>query len=249
MDPTVRATLVGLNRTFYARFAVDFARTRSGWPAGFDRILPYLRPAANVLDLGCGNGRLLTFLAKHNWNGQYVGADSSRALLDFAEQAAVRAADAGARIDARFEFVDFAEQYWTSTLGTSAFDAITALAVLHHIPGRAQRTEFLAACQALLQPQGVLVLSTWQFLIAPRLRAHILPWETIGLTSSRVEAGDYLLSWGEGAVGQRYCAAIDEDELATEASPAGLSMGGSFRGDGREGNLNLYAMLQRVSPG
>ena len=248
MDPTVRSALIGLNRTFYARFALDFARTRSGWPAGFDLILPYLGRAANVLDLGCGNGRLLTFLAKHGWVGRYVGADSSRELLDLAEQAIRTLPPDGIGIDARFEAIDFVDPDWTSRLGTSTFDAIAALAVLHHIPGKEQRIEFLTACRAVLGPRGILVISTWQFLAAPRLRAHILPWATVGLADAGLEAGDYLLSWGEGAEGRRYCAAIDEDELEREASRAGLSVVETIRADGREGNLNLYAMMREVSP-
>jgi tRNA (uracil-5-)-methyltransferase TRM9 len=248
MDPSVRSALISLNRAFYARFAVDFARTRSGWPAGFDRILPYLGRAANVLDLGCGNGRLLTFLAKHGWTGQYLGADSSKELLALAEQAALALPANAMGIDALFEVVDFADPGWISRFRTPAFDAIAALAVLHHIPGRAQRIEFLAACRTLLGPRGLLVVSTWQFLAAPRLRARILPWQVVGLGEADVETGDYLLSWGEGAAGQRYCAAIDEDELAREAAQAGLSIGETFRADGREGNLNLYAAIWKVSP-
>jgi hypothetical protein len=90
-----------------------------------------------------------------------------------------------------------------------------------------------------------LILSTWQFLDADRLRARILPWTTVGLRPEDVEAGDYLLAWGEGAAGHRYCAAIDEPELCALAAKAGLARVDTFRADGKEGNLNLYGVFVR----
>ena len=90
---STRSALAELNRAFYAKFADDFARTRRGWPPGFERILPHLRPAANVLDVGCGNGRLLAFLIERGWRGRYLGLDSSAGLLAEAEQHAEPDAD------------------------------------------------------------------------------------------------------------------------------------------------------------
>jgi hypothetical protein len=121
-------------------------------------------------------------------------------------------------------------------------DALACLAVLHHIPGHAHRRRFLSECAGLLSPTGVLILSTWQFLEAARLRSHILPWETVGLDPRRVEAGDYLLSWGAGAPGRRYCAALDRTSLDALAEEAGLRPLAHYMADGREGNLNLYGV-------
>jgi tRNA (uracil-5-)-methyltransferase TRM9 len=245
MDPNVRTVLADLNRDFYARFAGDFARTRRGWPPGFNRILPYLSQVANVLDLGCGNGRFMAFLAEHGWLGNYLGIDSSRQLLD----AAVRAAEARvepAGLNAHFSCLDLLDSDWPLLLSNSAPEAIVALAVLHHIPGAGQRARFLEACAGLLPTHGILVVSTWQFLSADRLRTRILPWETVGLTDADVETGDHLVSWGAGAAGRRYCAFIDRTELAREAREAGLELVEAFRTDGHEGNLNLYGIFRRT---
>jgi hypothetical protein len=54
---------------------------------------------------------------------------------------------------------------------------------------------------------------------------------------------DYLVSWGEGAAGLRYCAFIDEQALTTMAADAGLTCTETFFSDGREGNLNLYGVF------
>ncbi len=238
--------LRALNREFYARFADPFARTRRSWPPGFALILPHLRSAANVLDLGCGNGRLLRFLAAHGWSGDYLGVDNSAGLLAEAAQAA-----AGyPTLRARFLLADLMDAHWPQQLAASGAaedrwrpDAIACLAVLHHIPGAANRVRFLAGCRSLLAPAGRLIVSTWQFMTSPRLRRRVLPWETVGLRAADLEPGDYLVAWGEGAAGHRYCAFIDLEGLHVLASKAGLEISETHYADGHEGNLNLYAVL------
>lgn len=272
---TCRA-LLELNRAFYANFAGDFAATRRGWPLGFTRILPYLRPAANVLDVGCGNGRFLAFLRSQGWAGSYVGVDSSAGLLAEAEALALP--------DARFVLADLMAPDWdirgieavrqppsgTANLlasarnrpkplaqnseqpssgqgrplpQASATDAIVCLAVLHHIPGRANRVRFLAQCRRLLAADGRLILSTWQFMTSPRLRKRVLPWAVAGISEDEVEPGDHLVAWGQGAAGHRYCAFIPEAELVALAGEAGLAPVALFAADGHEGNLNLYGVF------
>jgi tRNA (uracil-5-)-methyltransferase TRM9 len=242
MDETTRSALAELNRAFYAEFAGDFARTRRGWPLGFERILPHLRPAANVLDVGCGNGRLLTFLTEHGWPGRYLGVDSSAGLLAAAEQnLKLRPAEAS------FRTADLLSPHWAATLAEFAPDAIACLAVLHHIPGAAHRAHLVAECADLLTPGGKLIVSVWQFLSSPRLQERILPWSTTGLTDEDVDPGDYLLSWGEGAAGHRYCAAIDEENLCALTTQAGLATVATFYADGHEGNLSLYGIFQSIA--
>ncbi len=241
MDSVTVAALAELNRTFYAGFAADFARTRQSWPPGFQLILPHLLPAANVADLGCGNGRLLAFLAAQGWRGDYVGVDSNRRFLTLAEEAARERPE----VRSRFLLADLLSPGWAASLGDRNLAVVVSLAVLHHIPGRSNRAHFLLECAALLRPRGLLVLSTWQFMTTPRLRAHILPWELAGVREEDVEPEDYLLAWGEKAAGRRYCAFIEEEALLGLAAEVGLAPVATFRADGYERNLNLYGIFRR----
>jgi SAM-dependent methyltransferase len=221
--------------------------------------------AANVADLGCGNGRLLSFLAERGWRGRYLGVDSSEELLAIAAAASDSFTPSDAAIHARFHRAELASldglnrpaaplalaPPWPPNLGGNweggrgQWDAVTALAVLHHIPGKAHRAGLLAACADLLRPGGLLVVSTWQFLTAARLNARILPWELAGIQPEEVEPGDYLLPWGAAAAGQRYCAAINEAALRELAEDAGLAHVECLYADGHEGNLNLYGVFAR----
>ena len=267
MDPHICAALADLNRTFYAGFADDFAATRQGWPLSYERILPHLRDAANVLDLGCGNGRLLAFLVERGWRGQYRGLDSSLKLLAIARRNARQSlstgepvcpgqdagegsagqamAPAAAPAQAEFVWADLLSCEWVGAVAGFAPEVIAGLAVLHHIPAAANRIRFLADCAALLRSGGRLIVSTWQFMAAARLRTRILPWAAAGLRDEYVEPDDYHISWGEQAAGRRYCAAIDADALRRLAESAGLEQIDTFYADGREGNLNLYGIYRK----
>ena len=134
---------------------------------------------------------------------------------------------------------------WAEQLDEPLPDLVVSIAVVHHIPGAAERVSFVTKCAGLLGPGGTLILTTWQFITSPRLRRRVLPWEAIGLRKDDVEAGDYLLSWGKDAAGQRYCAAIDQAGLAGLAAAAGLRTVEMFFADGKEGNLNLYGVFEK----
>ncbi len=243
MDPKIRTALTELNRAFYAKFAGDFARTRQSWPPGYTGILPYLAPGFNVLDLGCGNGRLLAFLHEQGWRGRYLGLDASEHLLAIAQAATGHLAG----VTVAYRQADLLRPDWPAALLGFRPNAAAALAVLHHIPGADARAAFVAAAADVLPSGGHLILSTWQFLTAPRLAGHILPWSAAGLAEADVEPGDYLLSWGQGAAGQRYCAHIDAEALGMLAAAAGLAPVATFTADGHEGNLNLYGIFQKIA--
>jgi hypothetical protein len=173
--------------------------------------------------------------------------DSSASLLDDAQSVARDHPG----IASRFIGADLLAEDWPAIVRPEGpFDALVSLAVLHHIPGRVHRVAFLAQCARLLSqadqllPQAApLVLSTWQFMTSERLKKRLARWETAGIDPADVEPEDYLVGWGEGSPGARYCAYIDEAGLQAIAAEAGLEVVETFFSDGHEGNLNLYAVL------
>lgn len=103
------------------------------------KVRPYLKPGANVLDIGCADGALAR-LVPHL--GAYLGIDPGIAASD--SVAACR------RIKGRFPD--------DLPTGAEAFDAITMLAVLEHIPAEAQAA-LAEACRRHLRPGGVALVT------------------------------------------------------------------------------------------
>lgn len=243
MRSQVVEQLLRLNREFYDRFDDQFAETRGPEQPGLRRLLAYLPSQGTLLDAGCGNGRLALMLDLAGRRIDYWGVDASAGLLDTA-----RRQTAGLRhVRASFVQGDLAEPGWSAALPAIAFDAVTALAVLHHMPGWRLRLELLSTLRRCLAPGGMLALSTWQFFNSPRLLRKLVPWEEVGLTSDDVEPGDYLLDWRRGGRGLRYCHLVDEVELSALARSAQLAVEAMFYADGREGRLNLFALLRAVA--
>ena len=99
--------------------------------------------ARRVLDLGCGNGRLLSLLRQHG------GPEWELAGIDFSEGAVEQCRARGFRARAtRVE--DFTEEDGT-------FDAVIMIQILEHLEDP-RRT--LARVRALLRPGGALILET-----------------------------------------------------------------------------------------
>lgn len=233
MDSEIVSRLLALNRAFYEKLAAPFAQTRSRPQPGFFLLLDYLpRPCPRLLDVGCGEGRFGRFLQEHTAVENYVGVDFSPRLLARAREA----------VEGRFLVRDLTRP--GSLEGVGDFFAAACLAVLQHIPGRENRLRLLQEIAAHLLPEGRLFISTWQFLDSERQRRKIAPWGAADLLPYQVEANDYLLTWQRDGFGLRYVCYIDSAEMAALAQEAGLNVVEQFRSDGREGNLNLYTVLE-----
>jgi SAM-dependent methyltransferase len=131
-------------------------------------------------------------------------------------------------------------------LGPERWSMITAFAVLHHIPSSELRVELLSHVHERLQPDGKLIMSNWQFLHSPRLRARVQPWEAIGLTTDDVDTNDCLLDWRSGGKGLRYVHHFDEAELAGLAAASGFEVRESFYSDGADRKTGLYQLWRKA---
>ena len=127
------------------------------------------------------------------------------------------------------------------------FDCDVALAVLHHIPSSRLRKRAVQDVSGLLAPEGLPILSTWQFLSSARMRRKIVDWSEAAIPEEELEPGDTLLDRKRGGRGLRYCHLVDEAEIENLAPAGGFSVRSLFRAGGREGNLSLFAVLNRSS--
>ncbi len=237
MEATAAARLLALNRQFYEQFGADFSSTRRRLQPGVTRVLETLHGGESILDLGCGNGQLARSLARRGHRGSYLGLDFSPSLL--------READfQPGSFSAIFRQADLTSPDWTFNFRLSTFDLIFAFATLHHIPGQNLRLNLLNTVHGLLAEDGRFVLSNWQFLNSPRLRARVQPWERIGLKAEDVDEGDYLLDWRRGGEGLRYVHQFSEEELMRLAAESGFNVVESFYSDGEGSKLGLYQIWE-----
>lgn len=231
MEERVKQQLNDINRQFYRQFAQSFADTRVAPQPGFSEVERYLpQECRNLLDVGCGEGRLGRFLLSRQRIKVYDGIDGSKALIEIAKS----------RVEGRFWHRDLSERGALAGLGK--YDGVACLAVLQHIPGRQNRLRLMMEMAEHLSIASRLVISTWQFLDSERQRRKIVDWHEVGLKPESLDSTDYLLTWQRDGRGLRYVNHIDEDEVLALAGSAGLSTLATFRADGREGNLNLYSV-------
>lgn len=269
MKATVIKALNQLNQQFYQAIGADFSATRAtSWP-GWNQLLPFIQEVlrrddhvASVLDLGCGNGRFLDFLQVHFKRFQYLGIDSSSTLLEIAQSKFS---------DAIFTTFDVVEKYLRDGKIISPtdekFDLIVLFGVSHHLPSRALRKQLLSDLRSLLTPNGLLIVSNWQFAADwQRFASHRVNWQSIWSNTalswwekirvwyllSQLEEHDYLLDWRTGVRSNevlRYCHFLDHEEMTTLVDEAGLRVVASFLADGKSGRLNEYFVLSHTDGG
>lgn len=130
----------------YNQIAEDFSSTRRHQWKDFQRFTPYIAKDSKLMDLGCGNGRLLLYLNEINFNS-YLGVDQSEGLLAQARQAFP---------GQRFQEDDIAEL----PIGNQTMDLIFAIASFHHLPPKDQ-LKALERWKTYLKPGGHLIMINW----------------------------------------------------------------------------------------
>lgn len=242
-------TLAELNRRFYSgETARQFSETRHrAWP-GFRKLLPHIgrTRSHSVLDVGCGNGRLATFLAGELESPlSYHGIDASAELLEDA-----RRATAATCPQASFEIRDLVLDP-NERLPQGPYSVIAAIAVLHHIPGAARRRQLVSALGERLAPGGVLVLTAWRFDRIERIASRVVPWAKaiasldLAIDEGSLEAGDQLIAWGNSGRNLRYCHLFDDARWDALIGASPLHCVARFGADGSGGDHNEYAILRR----
>lgn len=237
MDAELVNRLIELNKNFYSRFAQEFSSTRSSSKVNLEPILPYLKAGGNILDIGCGNGRLAQRLDREKLRLTYFGVDAIPGLVEIANERC----EGMKNIRASFRVADVTKGTWNTDLHD--FDIAVALAVLHHIPSIELRIQVLRSLRSALKSNGALIMTNWKFDENDRLRRKIVPWSTATIDERALEPGDALIAWKRGGLGYRYVHLIAPAEVEQMSRQAGFKIEQQFYSDA---GLNLLSVLTVV---
>ncbi len=139
-----------INQENYENIAEKFSITRGYiWP-DLKKLSNYVLEGYNVLDVGCGNGRL--FEEFENKKVKYFGIDSCKKLIDIARN---RYRTSPAK--PQFGVFDIEE----APFKTEQFDAVFIIAVLNHFPSHKLQSKILKKINSLLKPNGLLLMTNW----------------------------------------------------------------------------------------
>ena len=133
-----------------------------------------------VLDLGCGNGHLLSLVLAHCTKAIGVGLDFSPTML---EQARSRFAK-----DDRVQFVEHNMDNPLPDLGS--FDCVVSSFAIHHC-SHARKLELYTEVLSLLEPGGV--FCNLEHVASPNERVHQRFVEAMGMTPENEDPSNKLL--------------------------------------------------------
>lgn len=142
----------------YNAISPEFSATRQYiWP-DLQPFLAKVKPNSTLLDVGCGNGRLLLGLPQ---NIHYTGLDISRELL----KEAVKAHPGHKFCETNIT----QESIWKHL---PRYDYIFCVAVLHHLPTEKDQLFVLDQIKHHLKPKGKVLITVWNLWQPKYLKYH-----------------------------------------------------------------------------
>jgi ubiquinone/menaquinone biosynthesis C-methylase UbiE len=195
----------GQVKTTYDTIGEDFDETRQIPVKEFALFEPYIKPDMHVLDLGCGNGRLLKSLIGCG----YLGMDGSETMVRLAKK--------------NFPHGNFVKgDMLEIPAKDGTFDLVFNIRAFHHLPGKQMRLAALAEINRVLRPNGVMVITVWNMLRGQfwkqALKAILRSIFTLGNYSWK----DFFIPWGKKA--KRYYHAFTPMELLKLVTNSGFEI-------------------------
>ena len=129
MKESTAQKLLKFSEEEYDTYAQEFSDCRPFFWRELEHLNKFIRNGDKILDIGCGNGRLLNLF--ENKEIDYTGIDSSKELIEIAKKnySNERNFIHGNALSLPFQ--------------NKTFDTVFSIAVLHHVPSKKFRTCFV----------------------------------------------------------------------------------------------------------
>ncbi len=219
--------VLDLNIQFYNTLADQFARSRVKPWAGWSLLLKYIKTNCIIADIGCGDGRFLTFLINNNINSVYDGYDTSTELINIAQEK---------HKGANFYITDVIHNKLPRN-----YDVVCAFGLIHHIPNQNSLYKAIENISNSINKRGLVIITIWKFNPQKEKTFNIKSRE-LGIS---LEKGDFLLDWGGTGENLRFCHLYDKteiDQLIKHFEQAKLSLIEQFDAD----KENTYLVFRKL---
>lgn len=229
MDERYAKCLLNKVQRDYNLIAEHFSKTRDFLWEELKNFSQFCREGQKILDLGCGNGRLLKLF--EDIKIDYIGVDASEKLIELAKKRHPKA---------RFQKADAL----SLPLPANYFDRVFSIAVFHHIPSEKFRLRFLQEARRVLKPEGLLILTVWNLYRRRFFKYHLKYTLLKVIGKSKLDFKDIFYAWksprGETLV-QRYIHCFTIGELKNLAKKSGFEIKEIGFSGKRERNIYLVA--------
>lgn len=200
--------IIQKTRDDYNKIATAFSDTRQH--AGeLIQFRPFLAHGQQILDWGCGNGRLLYLLK--DYDVHYFGLDQSKELLKQAEKNPMVEFQ-----DARF----FCTAHKDKKFEENFFDLVFMLASFHHLPDEKTRRKLLKKTYDEMRPGALLIITVWNLESDWAKEKFKKGWK-------KIKDGDYLIPWKDKestVIVERYYHHFDKEEIEGLLERAGFEV-------------------------
>jgi tRNA (uracil-5-)-methyltransferase TRM9 len=223
---TIMDNIIQKTRDSYNKIAKHFSATRQRL---WDELLvfaPLIKDGQNILDWGCGSGRLILLLKDKKI--KYFGLDQSTELLK-----AAKAHYAPEIKDGRVKFFCTASK--DKKFEPEFFDWVFMIASFHHLPDRASRLKLLRKIYREMRPGAKLVMANWN------LKSD---WIVKKKELKEIGENDFFITWKNPqgiAETELYYHHFEKQELADLLKKAGFEVEKNEY-DGQNRNLMTVAV-------
>ena len=217
MNKKTQQKLLTTVKKNYNQIASLFSKTRQKviWPE-VASLAKQVKNGSNILDVGCGNGRLLELFKNKKIN--YLGVDNSEGLIKLAQKKFPKD-------KSKFKVYNILE---LDKLKQSNFDYIFCIAVLHHIPGQDLQVNALEQLKNKLGKNGKIVLTVWNLWTKKKYCKLIFKFALLKLIGkNKMAFGDILFSWKNNKrqnLSERYYHAFTKCGLKKIVKKSGLNL-------------------------
>jgi SAM-dependent methyltransferase len=198
----------------YDRIAEKFSQTRKHFWGDLEFLSDYVHDGDQVLDFGCGNGRLLEIIGRKEID--YSGVDVSQKLIDLAQAKYPDRAAKFSKIPGQGS-LPFTDDF---------FNTIFSIAVFHHLPGQDVRAEVVRELYRILKPEGMVIVTVWNLWQRKYLPNLAKNWLVKSVGLNRLDWNDCRIAFknNKGEVFHRYHHAYCERELCELFLAAGFKI-------------------------